>query len=223
MRYPVVLLMSLFVLAASEAWSQTEDWELNKEKNGIRVYTGKRENSRLLAYRIVTTIKGSLQDVYEQVIDFHGNKKYLVTVEKIRVLQQKANTRVLVYMLFDLPWPFRDRDFVNRMTMEVGRDTIFLKSSPASGKVDVKEGVVRIKEFSEKWRLVRESENTTSLRLQGYADPGGKLPSWVVNMFMVKEPYELVHGIKTQVEGKDEDLMYEPPQQNYESNMQVLQ
>jgi hypothetical protein len=177
-----------------------DDWELVKQKEGIRIYTAHQKESPILAYRIETTIKGDLRKVYQQVVDFEGNKKFLDTVEKIRVLQRKPGENVLVYMLFDLPWPFSDRDFINRMDMELGRDTIVLRSSPATDVVDPKDGVVRIRKFSERWLLVKQPGGKTKLSLQGYADPGGALPAWIINRFVVREPHALVEGIKDQVE-----------------------
>lgn len=180
-----------------------DDWKLVKQKDGIRIYTAHQKESPILAYRIETTIKGDLKQVYQQVVDFQGNKKFLDTVEEIRVLQKKPGEKVLVYMLFDLPWPFSDRDFVNRMDMEVGRDTIVLRSSPAKDVVEPKDGVVRIRKFSERWLLTNHKEKGTKLSLQGYADPGGALPAWIINRFVVREPHALVEGIKDQVENED--------------------
>lgn len=203
MRKLVLLWIVLILAGIHDITAQQvspDDWKLVKQKEGIRIYTAHQKESPILAYRIETTIKGDLKKVYHQVIDFEGNKKFLDTVEKIRILHRKPGEKVLVYMLFDLPWPFSDRDFINRMDMEVGRDTIVLRSSPAADLVDPKDGVVRIRKFSEKWLLVKQPGQATKLSLQGYADPGGSLPAWIINRFVVREPHALVEGIKDQVE-----------------------
>lgn len=199
MRTVPFLLFFLISLLAVEASGQ-RDWKLQKQEDGIRIYTAHQEDTRILAYRIEASIHGALEDVYHQAIDFQGNKKYMETVKQIDVLEKEPDQQVLVYMFFDLPWPFRDRDFVNRMDIRIGSDTIALSSSPASGFVEPNEDVVRMREFSEQWLLVRKSSGETYLSLQGYADPGGKFPAWVVNRFVVKEPHALVRGIKQQVE-----------------------
>ncbi|MBS3807153.1 MAG: hypothetical protein KGY60_06580 [Bacteroidales bacterium] len=201
MRVISFLLFFLISLFAVEVSGQ-KDWKLQKQQDGIRIYTAHQEDTRILAYRIEALIHGALKDVYHQVIDFQGNKKYLETVKQIDVLKKEPDQQVLFYMLFDLPWPIRDRDFVNRMDIRIGSDTIALNSSPASGWVEPNEQVVRMQEFSEQWLLVRKNSGKTSLSLEGYADPGGKFPAWVVNRFVVKEPHALVRGIKQQVESK---------------------
>jgi len=199
MRAISFLLFFLISLFAVELSGQ-RDWKLQEQQDGISIYTAHQEGTRILAYRIEALIHGALKDVYNQVIDFQDNKKYLETVKQIDVLKKEPDQQVLLYMLFDLPWPIRDRDFVNRMDIRIGSDTIALNSSPARGWVEPNEEVVRMQEFSEQWLLVRKNSGKTSLSLEGYADPGGKFPAWVVNRFVVKEPHALVRGIKQQVE-----------------------
>ena len=198
MRKYLLLMTGCFFVSVA-VFSQAE-WELSKDEDGIRIYTRQRENSRLLSYRIETEIAGSLDVVYQQVIDFQENKKYLERIDSLRVIEKDQDQKILVYMMFNVPWPFRDRDFVNRMRIDVQRDTITLKSSPAPDQMPARDGVLRIKEFSEQWVLTRKTDNRTALSLQGHADPGGSLPDWIINLFVVKEPHTLVRGIKREVE-----------------------
>jgi len=196
-KFVLFLAGCLFLSVA--AFSQNV-WELRKDENGIRIYTRQKEDRKLLAYRIETQISGNLEEVYRQVIDFHGNKKYLDRIDTLRILEKKKDQQILIYMMFNVPWPFRDRDFVNRMLIDVQEDTVRLESSPGRGEIPPKEGVIRMQEFSEYWVLAKKAENLTALSLQGYADPGGSLPDWVINLFVVQEPHTLVRGIKMEVE-----------------------
>jgi len=201
MQWLSFILFFIVSVPALDVWGQRE-WKLQKQEDEIRIYTAHQEGTRILAYRIEAFIRGELTEVYHQVIDFQGNKKYLETVKELRVLEKDPDRKVLVYMMFDLPWPFRDRDFVNRMALKIGSDTISLSSSPATGFVEPKEDVVRMKEFSEQWLLIRKNPDTTHLSLRGYADPAGTFPPWLVNRFVVKEPHALVRAIKQQVENE---------------------
>jgi hypothetical protein len=199
MMQKYLLLMGGFLFLYVAVFSQ-DGWELSKDEDGIRIYTRQRENSRLLSYRIETEVAGSLDAVYQQVIDFQENKKYLERIDSLVVLEKDRDNEILVYMLFKVPWPFRDRDFVNRMLINMRGDTITMESSPAPGKMPPRDGVLRIKEFSEQWVLAGKADNRTILSLQGHADPGGSLPDWVINLFVVNEPHALVRGIKREVE-----------------------
>jgi len=111
MRSVFIVSFSMLSLLMVEASGQRA-WKLQKQEDGISIYTAHQEDTRILAYRIEAMIQGELGGVYRQVIDFQGNKKYLETVKQLDVLEKRTNQQVLVYMLFDLPWPFRDRDFV---------------------------------------------------------------------------------------------------------------
>jgi len=179
-----------------------QDWQLKKNENGIKVYTSKRENSNLLMYKVETTLNANYKDVYYQVVDFEDNKKNLESVKKLKILSVKPEKEFVTYMIFDLPWPLSDRDLLVGMTVTKKTSGYNLVSESRKEPVAEKEDYVRIKEFREEWDISYLNKNSTKVKVVGWANPGGAIPVWVVNMFVVGEPYAFMAGVKKAVENK---------------------
>ena len=196
--YPILILL-IFHVPITPIFAQS-DWELKKKEDGIEVYVKDIPNSPVLAYKITTVINSPLKVVYDQVIDFRENKKYIETIKKLDILEKNPEKQIIVYMLYDMPWPFSDRDLVNKMTVDVQENSIIMQSRPANHLVKPANNVVRLNDFHEKWELEKISEHKTRLFLQGHANPEINFPGWIINIFAVSEPYSLIKGIKTEAE-----------------------
>jgi hypothetical protein len=190
----------LFFILAFDALSAQEEWTLKKEDNGIKVYVKDTKNSPLLSYKITTNVEAPIIRVYNQVLDFHENKKYLETIKELEVIEDKRDQHIVVYMVYDMPWPFDDRDLVNKMTINKGNQKIIMNSTPANNMIKKRKNIVRLNEFYETWKLEQISDEKTSVFLQGHADPEMNFPSWIINKFVVREPYSLINGIKNEAE-----------------------
>jgi hypothetical protein len=180
--------------------SAQEKWKLKKEEAGIKVFTRDIPQSSVVAYKITTEVHAPLESVFDQVVDFHENKKYLKTVKHIHVLERHSGDYILVHLVFDMPWPFDDRDIVNKMIIHQEEDLITLNSTPAKDILEPSENTVRLKEFHETWKLKKMDDGKTSLHLEGHADPNVIFPGWIINLFVVEEPYSLIEGIRKEAE-----------------------
>jgi hypothetical protein len=59
---------------------------------------------------------------------------------------------------------------------------------------------VRIPQARGRWELVQEDADTVRARFTFLADPGGKLPVWVVNLFVVDSPYKSLSQLRALLE-----------------------
>lgn len=61
MSYGVRILLYLSFLLPLSIWSQENNWELKKMRNGIQVYTRTIPNSTNKEYKAVVTVKSSME------------------------------------------------------------------------------------------------------------------------------------------------------------------
>ena len=52
--------------------------------------------------------------------------------------------------------------------------------------------VIRMPEYLEDVVLERTDRGTTLFKVEGFADPGGKIPAWLTNMFLVDGIFDSV-------------------------------
>ena len=190
----IFLLMLIIVPALS--LNADEGWRLRKEKNGIQVYTKERPESHLYMYKVRTRIVMKPQKVYEQVVDFRENLKYMELLDSIAYLDHRQDERYMNYMRFDLPWPVKNREMVMDMKVQIGTERIRLVSNNKTMSRSSGDDMIPIEDFYEEWVIEwDESEKITHITVQGWVNPGGAIPSWVVNLFSVRTPFRFISGI----------------------------
>ena len=91
-----------------------------------------------------------------------------------------------------LPWPMDNRDAV--MHTKITKDSLnrFLKiNSIAVPKyIPEKDGKVRISYSDINWHVTRPNANSLHIVYIFETDPGGNVPTWLVNSFADKGPFE---------------------------------
>ena len=177
-----------------------DDWKLRKDKNEIQVFTKKLETSNIYKYMVKTKIQASVQEVYEQVIDFNENLKYMELADSLAFLDHQKNKRYINYMRFDMPWPVTNREMVMDMHVEILEDRIRLVSDDLPNYVEKNEEYVQIEDFHEEW-TIKKSKDTdkTQITIVGWVNPGGNIPTWIVNLFSVSTPFRFISGIVNEV------------------------
>ena len=190
------VLLLLFVPSILNA-----SWQLKKDKNDIKVYTSQKEGSRILQYKVETTLNSNYLDIYAQVVDFKDNLKFLTTVSQLDIVKSIPDSLYQTFMLLDTPWPLLDRELRTQMLVSKTDKEVVLKSSSIELKdLPVKENHVRIEDFYEIWQIAKVNDEQSTVTVTGSADPAGNIPAWIANLFLVDEPYEFMLGIKTTVE-----------------------
>jgi len=194
-QFLILLIIIPFLLQASD-----DDWKLRKDKNEIQVFTKKLETSNIYKYMVKTKIQASVQEVYEQVIDFNENLKYMELADSLAFLDHQKNKRYINYMRFDMPWPVTNREMVMDMHVEILEDRIRLVSDDLPNYVEKNEEYVQIEDFHEEW-TIKKSRDTdkTQITIVGWVNPGGNIPTWIVNLFSVSTPFRFISGIVEEI------------------------
>lgn len=190
------VLFLLLVIIPFNCFAEENEWELRKNKNGIKVYTKEREDTHIYMYKVVTRFAANPEKIYRQVIDFRENLKYMELVDSLKFLVHKKDKRYRNYMHFDMPWPVKNREMVMEMNVRFTPDGIYLESSNISGNLEKKKETIPIKDFREKWKIEKSINGAGSrITVTGWINPGGAIPVWVVNLFSARTPYRFISRI----------------------------
>ena len=173
-----------------------DDWELRKDRDGIRVYTREREESGIYMYKVITSIRMKPERVFEQVVDFRENLKYMELVDSLAFLDHRKNERYINYMRLDMPWPVKNREMVMDMKVQFSPDSIRLESDDRPDRIKYNEDIIAVEDFHEEWIIRSFGENgNTQITVTGWINPGGSIPTWLVNMVSARTPYRFISGI----------------------------
>ncbi|MBR8536869.1 hypothetical protein KDU71_14940 [Carboxylicivirga sediminis] len=190
------LITTCMLLLMGVAAAQATDWQLKKEKDGIRVFTKQKDGTQFYMYKVEALVKARPEEVYRQVVDFAGNLKHMELVDSIRFLNHQPDERYTNYMRLNLPWPVKNRDMVVEMGVTKNEKGYYLESTVLPDYVPINEGIIRIADFYESWTIkTGATPGESQIMVTGWVDPGGAIPAWVVKLTSVNTPYRFISGI----------------------------
>lgn len=191
----------------SAAFSQTTEWKLAKEQNGIKVYTRHVDGFAIAELKTELTVNAPLNAVIAVITDADNYSKWIYSCTSSAILKKVSETDQYQYQVNDVPYPFSDRDIVIHFKIWQDPETkkVFTSSTGVPDYIAEKDGLVRVPTFIGGYEITALSENEVKIMYQVRLDPGGNIPDWMVNLFIVKGPYESTKKLRERVESKQYD------------------
>jgi len=172
-------------------------WNLRKDKNGIKVYTRDHKNEGILEYLAITTVDATIEKLAEIIHDVENYPDWTENCETASVYKILSDSSRVEYMTTKVPWPLEDRDVVMEFIVSSHTNEYFeaiLRSVPDA--VPESEDYVRIHISEGNWIFKEIGENKVEVIHQFLSEPGGNIPMWIVNMFIVSGPYKTLLNLK---------------------------
>ena len=182
--------------------TKDENWELKKSKKGIDVYTRLMEDSKFKEYKSICTVEATPNELVEILLDVENYYQWMANVKIAEVVAENGENEFYVYSEVEVPWPFDNRDQVTRSVVTRNDETgaITIQVSIVDGYVPEKKGKIRMPSGHGKWMFTPLEDGLTEVHHSFGGDPGGSIPSWVVNMFLVESPLKTMIGIQERLE-----------------------
>jgi hypothetical protein len=188
------------VAAVLAGAAQAEDWQVAKDAEGIKVSLSEVPGSAYKAYRGETLIKASMAKVRALQEDTVGACAWIHECKAQKVLKTEGN-RVWTYTQFNTPWPVTPRDSVLQVTNVLGADGGVTRTLEGLPKYAPEEkGYVRVTEVKGFWKLEPKGPDATQVTYQVHTEPGGSVPSFVANKFVVDAPFNTLKALKQRAE-----------------------
>ena len=194
----IAVVCGLTVLMAAAA--QAEDWKVAKDEGGINISLSEVAGSKYKAYRGVTTIKASVAKLRGLQEDVVGACTWIHECKSQKLLKYDG-AKTWTYTQFNTPWPVTPRDSVLLVTSEQGADgtlTRTLKGEPTY--IPEENGFVRVAQVEGFWKFVPKGADQTEVTYQVHTEPGGSVPSWLANKFVVDAPFNTLKALKEKAE-----------------------
>ncbi|MCB9223741.1 MAG: START domain-containing protein [Crocinitomicaceae bacterium] len=194
-----LLATSIFLITTIISFSA--DWSLEKNKDGIKVYTREVAGSDIKEYKAFATINADRIEIAKVLTRVGDFQNWMPNVEKSRMVRKVSSTSLIAHYTVDLPWPADNRDIVLNLDLETdnekGVSIVRLKENLSEVPEDP--DYIRMKKASGYWKLTSNGSQTDII-YQFHADPGGSLPTSLINFFIVDGPYDAIQALKKKVE-----------------------
>ena len=172
-------------------------WELKKDADGIQVYTGASQESKFKRFKAITNIKAVPQDVAKIITDVEHNSTWVQNVKPGKIVKRFSENEFLFTQEIEMPFPFTNRFMIQRCvttTFPDGSVRVDMTDENDAFKYD---GDLVVIPISKGYWLLKPNGNTSDLEYSFLVDPGGNIPAWVVNSFLVDNPFNSTKNLKT--------------------------
>lgn len=195
----MAVLCGLTVLLAT-ATAQAEDWKVVKDQDGIKVSLSDVAGSKYKAYRGVTVMNTTMAKLRALQEDVPNACSWIHECKSQKLLKYEGN-KSWTYTQFNTPWPVTSRDSVLEVTTVEGADgslTRNLKGVPTY--LPEEKGFVRVTQVDGYWTFVPKGAGQVEVTYQVHTEPGGDVPSWLANKFVVDAPFNTLKALKDRAE-----------------------
>ncbi|MET1256784.1 hypothetical protein [Aliikangiella maris] len=194
----ILLLLVIGVIAALQIWkfSGSNTWELEIEKNGVKIYTIKTPGQDLKKVKGTVTVKATLN----QIVDFLQDQD---VCDDFSCLQAEIIERInsqFYYNSFRYPAPlfFKDREFVTQSHFVQDPKTLelFYYHTAAPGVIPPDDCCVRLSRFYVLWRFKPVGDGKVEIQFMRDFDFGGFVPNFLLNPNMGASAYSLLNRLQ---------------------------
>jgi hypothetical protein len=196
MRFAVLLVLfwagSTLVTPGMLRAEAPENWHLETNKDGIKVYSRHLAGSRLKEIKVHCEMPGTLAQLVALYSDVDYYPQVISNTKTARLLRRVSETELFYYLQCDMPTPVADRDLAMRLRFDYNPNTkvLLMHTDDAAGLVPMKRDLVRVPSWTGLWTVRPLPNNRLQIDYTFQVDPGGELPTWLVNMIAPVAPYK---------------------------------
>jgi hypothetical protein len=165
-------------------------WKLQKDKDGIKVYTRDSDKSAFDEFRATMQLNQSIHSFVAVIRDVESLHEWAYNVKNARPLKMMGDSLQYYYSEVSIPFPFTDRDGIyrNSYTWKSDSSLLIIDIDILPVYIEKKEDLVRIPFGKGFWRVKVLGDRLIDITFQMVVDPGGGVPSWMANIFIDDTP-----------------------------------
>ena len=171
-------------------------WEKRLEKDDIIIYTRHVKESNFKEFLAEATMKGSIDEFVDIFTDIENYPSWMPDCKSVEIVDIPTPNNITYHMKLKVPFPFANRDIIQQLILNRKGDILEIDIINQPTKIKENKKYVRMQQAKGKWLIKEISSEEISIKFQYFANPGGDIPAWLVNSFIVKNPHITLLNIK---------------------------
>jgi ribosome-associated toxin RatA of RatAB toxin-antitoxin module len=188
-----ILFLTIFI---SSSQVDNTQWKKGLDKDDIVIYTRSVEGSGIKEFLAIAEMSGTKERFREIITDFDNYTDWSPDCRSVEVIEQEPPDDFTYHMRLKVPFPFTKRDIVQQLILKESEKELHIRIINRPSKKQELDEYVRMQKGDGEWLIKQISSDIISVRFQYLADPGGGIPDWLVNSFIVKNPYKSLQNIR---------------------------
>jgi len=164
-------------------------WELKKDENGIEVFTRKAAKGNIKELRVICELDATKVQLINTLEDISDYNSWVYSNKKSTVLKTITPQNIIYYTESHLPWPIKDRDLIIELNIMPTQDVLNIVAKSLPGYLPQNNNYIRVPYSLAQWKVTQAPNNQLKVDYTFSVDPGGNIPSWLVNATLTIGPY----------------------------------
>jgi hypothetical protein len=193
------LLLPLLLLLKAQA----QTWQLNTEKDGIKVYTSTATgDAKVKPIKVECTFNATPAQLVAVLSDIKNYPDWVYHAKFATIVKQVSPSELYYYSEVTVPWPAQNRDFVSHVIITQNPETkaVTVEAPNVAGLVPQKPNLYRLTASKGKWIITPVGVDRVHVEYELQIDAGGNAPVWLVNLFATDGPLQSFKKLKTQLQ-----------------------
>lgn len=172
------------------------------DRNQVQVWTCEIPNQPLRGFKAVTRVKSSLSGLLGLLLDTHAAPRWVYRTDRLELLRLDTRAGTFTVRAETDFWPLKDRDVVvnGRIAQDPETLTVSIDSrSTAPGQFPERDGFVRMPGMEGRWEFRPLGQGEVEVTMTGHADPGGRIPDFLINLVIKETPYRTLLGLRRMI------------------------
>ncbi len=191
-------LTSASAVSSEEIASFDGEWKLDFERDGIQIFTQKHADSKFEAFKAVATLNAPLENIMAVMSNPGSCMEWVHNCIESWGFEELSYNKRYAYSVNDLPWPVKDRDYVIEIVTDRNNSTgeIEMHIMAVQDKMPEKKDYVRVNIQETHYFFKAIDAKRTQMTWIQHTEPGGAIPSWLVNALIVDIPYKSMRSLE---------------------------
>lgn len=172
------------------------------DRNDITVWTYPAPGSPLHEFKAVTRVRSSLSGLIALLMDTGAADQWIYRTRRMQLLSRDDAAQTFTLHVVTNFWPLKDRDVVVSGTLQQDPASLLVvvtSTSTEDARAPANPAYVRMPEMNGRWEFRPLGKGEVEVTMYGRADPGGRLPHFLVNLFTSEVPYQTLAGLRRRI------------------------
>lgn len=189
------------LVIAFSIFSNSGDWKLKKEEEGIKVFVRDNAETKIKELKLTTMLTTRLSSLVYVIADKNDYMDWVYSCSESKVLKQVNKKESYHYQVTDAPWPVTDRDLILHTRIEQqANKQVDIDAVGIADYLGEKSGRIRVPSYHAHWKIIPLGTGQCSVEYTVSVDPGGFLPKWVINMAISEAPVKTMLNLKKRLQ-----------------------
>ncbi len=206
MKFSILSLL-VFLLVALSAYSpltaEEEKWQHIYESDGIDICKRVAEGSKFFEFKAEGNLRGMMSEYVSAILDTDEHPDWAPRCLEARNVEKINDQEFVIYAVYAGVWPTADRDYSARISITSEPDIptvrVDIERVELPGTLSIATDRVHIPHMKSCWIFEQINQDLTRVELRAHVDPGGWIPSWLVNWGYRTIPFQFLKNLESQV------------------------